>query len=292
MSRRPTTCEFLQPERQLAWRVLVVFTIYRVLFPLVLFSTSWHRAFDWLYRGTGWLVNGTMLVYLVDYAFLWLIVVWWGGLRRRDLGLDWSKLKSGQLWTLALWVTMQCVHAVITLAIGDPLQFNPAWAERGVTLVLGLLIAQLLGNALYEEMVFRHLFVSQIFSRCGILQSQAIRLIVVLLITQLFFAAIHIPHRLANGVALAALPEHLGWLLLMGLLYSWGYLQTRNLFFVVGWHALSNEPTMIIQQSTNPKEPLFGLVIVGLLVHLALLCIQRRRNSQKVIADQNSHPTG
>jgi membrane protease YdiL (CAAX protease family) len=184
-------------------------------------------------------------------------------------------LKAGAGLTLAVWGSTQLVHVSINLAVGMPIQLHADWAQLGVLAVLGLLIGQLLGNALYEEIVFRRVFVSQWYDRSHALRSPAVRLLVVLVGVQFFFALMHIPHRLAVGVALGDLPEHLVRLTVDGLWYAWIYLQTRNLFFAVGVHALSNHPTLVPAQAMYPPRLLMWIVTLGLLMHLLLLGLRR-----------------
>lgn len=270
-----TVCEFMVPERRLSWWVLLALAVVSIATPIISFSTGLHGRLRPVVRLSGGLIDATMLVYLIEFAVLWLMLVWWSGLRSRDLGLDWSKLKAGAGVTLAVWVVTQIVHVSIYIAEGLPIQLHADWSQLGVSAVLGLLIGQLFGNALYEEIVFRHLFVSQLSERIPYLRAPTVRLLFVLAGVQFFFAVMHIPHRLAVGVALGDLPEHLVSLTISGLWYAWIYLQTRNLFFAVGMHALANNPTLLTTQAMYPPRLLMWIVTFGLLVHLIVVGLRR-----------------
>lgn len=274
-----TVCEFMTPERRLSGWMLLALVVVCIATPIVSFGTGLHGRLRPIVRLTGGLIDATLLVYLIEFLVLWLLLVRWGGLRSPDLGLDWSKLKIGAGLTFAVWVTTQIVHVSIYLAVGLPIQLHADWSQLGVSAVLGLLIGQLFGNALYEEIVFRHVFVSQLYDRFQFLHSPVVRLLVVLAGVQFFFAMMHIPHRFTAGVAVGELPKHLAWLTIDGLWYAWIYLQTRNLLFAVGVHALSNTPTLVTTQAMYPPRLLLWVVTFGLLVHLMVLGLHRRCSS-------------
>ena len=163
----PPVCDFCLPSRKLPWLVLVVFVVYRVLFPVVLFSTVWTKWFLPFCRMTGWLVNPTLVVYAVDFVILAIMFVWWSGLRQRDLGLDWTKLKTGATLTVALWISANFVFALISLLKGEPVTLYAKWSELGASMVFGILIGQLLGNALYEGVSARFLHACSSAAECS-----------------------------------------------------------------------------------------------------------------------------
>ena len=278
---KQTVCQFIAPRQLLPWIVLLLYMALRIVWPTVVFSLKLHEWLQPLARLTGWLINATMLSYLWSFFVLWLILVCWGKLSAADLALDFSKLKTGVALTIAVWVLMQIGHATIWLTEGESVRLHADWTKRGVTVVLGLLIAQLFGNALFEEIVFRHVFVSQWFERCHFLKWPAARLVVVVVGVQLFFALMHIPHRLAHGATTGELPDHVVNLTVGGLWYAWMYLQTRNLFFAVGVHALSNTPTLVFAQGISPMRMLWWTVTAGLVVHLVVLGVRAWRRARR-----------
>src|SRR5262249_59034559 len=89
-----------------------------------------------------------------------------------------------------------------------------AWKGLGETAAIGALVAQLFGNALYEEIFFRGVLLRQIYWRLGpetthLQKFQKVA--IALAISQSLFALIHLPILLSGGssliVALAHLPS-------------------------------------------------------------------------------------
>ncbi len=266
---KPRVAEFATASRRLSWPLLLILLAFLLAFPVLVFRYRLHEHVRLVPEATGGLLNATLVVYLFSFAAVWLICCRFGGLKPADFGLDRSKIVHGAGLTLALWVTVNVIHLLKTLATDQPVRFNSIWYEYGVTSVLGALIGQLAGNALFEEMIYRHLLVTQ-------LRAPWLRLLVALLAVQVLFAVMHIPNRVSKDVPLDALPGHLLTLFNMGLLFAWGYLQTRNIWFVVGWHSLSNKHTLLIETAHDPHKVLYGVVYVALLVHLFMIYLRRR----------------
>lgn len=144
---------------------------------------------------------------------------------------------------------------------------NPRWAERGVTVVIGALIAQLFGNALAEEIIYRGFLLPQTWLklRGGLPARPGWRLVLAILISQSIFALSHIPNRIFNGMTPAEMLPDMLMLLVFGAYYAFLYLRTGNLFIAVGVHALANAPTSIVQ--SDLPAPL--LMVLALIVALA-----------------------
>ncbi|MGI8437877.1 MAG: CPBP family intramembrane glutamic endopeptidase [Chthoniobacterales bacterium] len=101
--------------------------------------------------------------------------------------------------------------------------------------MLGIFLGQVLGNALFEEIVFRGFLFQQVRSRllrAGRRPTTA--LILGIGTSQAVFAAIHVPLRLKSGLALSALPAELPLLFILGVLLALVYWRTGNLFVSVG----------------------------------------------------------
>ena len=142
---------------------------------------------------------------------------------------------------------------------------NGAWGELSATSVLGNLVSQLFGNALQEEIVWRGFVFVQLFL---FLKGRRTKrpLLTSLLISQTFFALLHIPFQLiTRGSSLAALPF---WILatgVAGVIFAVLYIKTQNLFVSVGFHALFNEPTQLFAPPIDPSQiPTTIVTLLGL----------------------------
>jgi hypothetical protein len=254
----------LSDRRLVSWRllgaVLAVEVLLTIFINLVLFRSAWAATtvFGPVRAATGGLVTATLLVNLLDVAVVvagLLIIV--GGLGWKDLGLDRSELPVAIGVTIGLWVALQAFAAGISLAQTGTVRINPSWDEVGVGAILGLLVAQLFGNALYEEILFRGVLLDQLVLK---LQDRRWGFPLALVGSQTIFALLHVPNRLLQGYTLGGMAEGLGLLFLMGLLFALVYHRTGNLLIAVGVHAVNNAPTMLV------ATPLSGQFLVTVLL--------------------------
>ena len=193
-----------------------------------------------------------------------------GRFRASEIGLDLSKLPEAIAYTVVIWVAMQLAAVVLTLADGAPLEpsANLEWSRAGY--MIGELLAQLAGNALCEEVLFRGF----LFVQCSVLLSRAapyrptLVLIAAGLVSSVVFALAHFPHRIGMGGGYAywsAMGMDQGWLVVWGCVYCWLYARTGNLWFVIGVHSLANARTMIVAAPEFANYlPLSQMLGVGL----------------------------
>lgn len=256
--------------------VLAVQVVLTAVINLVVFPSAWLRAvvFDPVRIVTGGLVTATLLVNLVLLAVVvggLLVLV--GGLRPRDLGLERRKLPVALAVTLGLWVTLQLVAAGASLYRTGEVAVSPTWGQFGVGLVLGALLAQVLGNALYEEILYRGVLLDQLVLK---LRGRRWGLVLALVGSQTVFSLLHVPNRLYRGYPLDALLVSLGMLVLMGLLFALIYHRTGNLLVAVGIHSLVNAPTMLVASPVSGSY----LVVILAVVLVAVWPLLRGRTGR------------
>jgi len=277
----------LSDRRLVSWRllgvVLVVEVLLTVFINLVLFRSAWAatNVFGPVRSATGGLVTATLLVNLLNVAVVLiglLIIV--GGLRLKDLGLERSKLSVAVGVTIGLWVALQAVAASVSLVQTGTVRINPSWGQARIGVMLGLLVAQLFGNALYEEILFRAVLLDQLVLK---LRDRRWGFPLALVGSQTVFALLHVPNRLLRGDTLAEMAGGLGLLFLMGLLFALVYHRTGNLLVAIGVHAVNNSPTMLV------ATPLSGQFFVTvLLVGLVAAWPVLRRPLGRVIARRST----
>ena len=88
-----------------------------------------------------------------------------------------------------------------------------------------------------------------------------------LLLSQAFFALIHIPHRIVEGLPLAQYPSNLLLVMTWGIIYALVYWRSGNLLLAAGAHALSNAPTLLLGDGGLPWR---AVLLLMALVSLAL----------------------
>lgn len=217
-----------------------------------------------IFLATSGLVEADLLIRIFEICFVLVFVRLAGGLRARDLGLT-SPLPRAVLFTALLWALTQVGLAIWQIGTVGQISWNGAWREPGATFVLGELISQLFGNALFEETVWRGFIFVQLFS---LLKQRGVKraLPKSLLISQGLFALTHIPFQLLNwGSTWAELPF---WLLATGVagaIFAVVYIKTQNLFIAVGFHAIFNEPTQLFAPPVEPSQiPTTMVTMLGL----------------------------
>lgn len=210
------------------------------------------------------LVNLLLLVVIVGGVILGL-----GQLRPRDIGLVREDLWIGLGITAGTWILMQSTGVVAVLVQGRSLGFDESWATIGATAVFGGFLAQILGNALYEEIVYRAFLLPQLtqkFRHRMIKQSPRTVFVFALLVSQSVFGIIHIPSRLAQGATVGDLPLLLLGPFLIGVLFALVYYRTGNLFVTVGLHALVNDPVLVVNAGAIALFPILFVLLAVLLV--------------------------
>lgn len=236
--------------RHTTTRVLALFMVVDFALVTILVLLFANGVFDPVDRASGGLVNRTLLANLVALAVgVGLVILRVGRLRPVDVGLVRSKLPAGIIFTFGVWVVVQLLVLAESLLSQGRVTIDAQWSTVGVTAMLGALIGQLLGNALYEEIGYRGSLFPQALAK---LEQRwpgfGTRVVVVaLLISQGLFALRHIPMDVLNGVDAVDLAIDLIGKLLIGVIYALLYLRTRNLFIVVGIHALVNAPTSVFE---------------------------------------------
>jgi hypothetical protein len=201
------------------------------------------------------------------------IIFWAAKLRARDVGWRSTNLRSAIAFTIALWVAVNLGVAFFAYATGSGIALNPSWTKRGATVQFGGLFAQLFGNALYEETIYRGFLTVQ-----AMLWLQRFGRVPALLMAvagvQAIFALIHVPMLLVTGNAWADIVQILPQLYLAGLALAAVYLLTGSLFVAVGVHALA-DAYMLIPSDNSGLNGNFGYVYTG--VGLAAAVVWRLR---------------
>ncbi|MEM7202079.1 MAG: CPBP family intramembrane glutamic endopeptidase [Planctomycetota bacterium] len=172
------------------------------------------------------------------------VVMGWGRLRWRDLDLD-HGLRHALLISVAVWVIAQ----LLMLATGTT-TVDPRWSQSPVAQA-GNFLAQALGNALYEETLFRAFLIWQVAwwlsRRSSAERISSGQLSVAVIVSQVVFALQHIPNRIMKGAysSVADVLQDQTQLFLAGVVFAILYVRTRNLWLCVFLHALVNRPSSI-----------------------------------------------
>ena len=250
-----------------------------VVVNLVFFAGNTFRP---LASATGGLFTGSLLANLFFIgALVGVIILRFGGLRLADLGLVFRHIPVGIAYTLGIWSAAQVILLIAGWLTYDTISLSPDWINPG--LVIGILLAQIVGNALFEEIAYRGFLFPQIYLRLSRLRdSRWSRLALALLISQGLFALSHIPNRIYLGMKPGEITLDLLMLLGWGALYTLIYLRTNNLFIVVGIHALGNTPTTLFTTAPFLSGDGASILIYTLVISL-LFCLPLLRERRQTI---------
>ena len=232
-------------------------------------------SFQPLYDATGGLVQPTLIVNLVLIGVVVVgLILWFGRLQPRDVGLDPRDLWVGIVITAGTWLLMQVTGVIAVLVQGNPIGLNESWRTIGTLSIIGGFLAQLFGNALYEEIVYRAFLLPQFakkFSQQLTPSAPRTVFVLALLVSQSIFGLIHTPSRLAQGVAIEALPVTILVPFLIGIVFALVYYRTGNLFVTVGLHALVNDSVLLVNAGTIAALPILLVLLAVLLTWPSLV---------------------
>ena len=140
-------------------RLIVVHYTLTAIVNLVFFAGNTFRP---LASATGGLFTGSLLANLIFIGVLVLLIILrMGGLRPYDVGFIPRKIPMGVLYTLAFWGLAQLIQMVASLITYHSIQISPEWANP--EFMIGMVLTQIFGNALFEEIAYRGFMFPQLY---------------------------------------------------------------------------------------------------------------------------------
>ena len=259
-------------------RLIAVHFTLTAIVNLVFFAGNTFRP---LASATGGLFTGSLLANLVFIVILvMLIILRFGGLRLYAVGFIPRNIPFGILFTVGIWGAAQFIHLIAGLLTYGSVALSTEWVNPAF--MIGMVLTQIFGNALFEEIAYRGFMFPQLYLRMANLKARPwARLALALLISQGLFALSHIPNRIYLGMKPNEIAVDLLMLLGWGTLYTLIYLRTDNLFIVVGIHALGNTPTTLFRTAPilvgDGASILIYTLVILFLFGLPLLRARRQR---------------
>jgi len=267
-------------------RLIAVHFTLTAIVNLVFFAGNTFRP---LASATGGLFTGSLLANLVFIGVLViLIILRFGGLRPYDVGFIPRHIPYGVIVTVGVWGAAQLIHMAAGMVAYGSIAFSSEWVNPAF--MIGMMLTQIFGNALFEEIAYRGFMFPQLYLRMTRLKARPwVRLALALLISQGLFALSHIPNRIYLGMKPNEILLDQFMLLGWGTLYTLIYLRTDNLFIVVGIHALGNTPTTLFRTipllSGDGASILIYTLVILYLFGLPLLRARRQRVRLHLTAD-------
>jgi len=219
-----------------------------------------------LLEATRTLVHPTLIVYIPLTALvIGVILMRYGSLSLHDLGVVKRDLPLGIATLASAWILMQIMGAYTMYSNGTPLQVSPTWTTFDPFYIFGDFFGQLLGNAPFEEIVFRAVLLVQLYklllARIPRIPAR-ISFLIVLVVSQAIFALYHIPSRLMAGVSLESLLPAIILPFIIGIVLALVYYRTGNIFVPIVLHTFLNSPMMVVGTGSTGMATVFVLMIV------------------------------
>jgi len=215
--------------------------------------------FRWVYNQTNGLIQATLILNVLIIIILSIIIFSFFKLKLDDFFIDRKAFLNGLKAIFILWTLVQIVIVLISFVNNETLSWVTANNRK-----TGNFIGQLFGNALYEEFIFRGFFIIQLFLLFRPKKSNRKALLFSIIISQLIFAAVHIPNRLMADIEIDMVTDFLQ-LFLGGLVGAFIFVKTKNLIFLSGFHAFTNVPFNILSYSGSSE---IITLIIGILISI------------------------
>ena len=220
-----------------------------------------------LYHSTGGLVQATLVASLFNLVCIGTVIFGIGRLTASDVGLRARAVVPAMLITIGFWGAMQFALYLLVNLAGRVPPWNATLWEMGAVWLLGQIIAQILGNAMFEEILFRGFLLPQFFLRATARYRPVPALLLALLVSQALFAIAHVPNRVfILEQSVSDLLRDQVYLLLYGLTLGGVYLVTSNLLLCVGLHTLTNQPILLIDVAGTRAVGIVWYALVFLLL--------------------------
>lgn len=194
----------------------------------------------------------------------------------KELGLEKSKLRNGVVVNISLFLILQLYGLLYSYFTLGKFVISEGFTEW--TIIVGSYLQYIFGVALFEEVAFRGFLIPQVFIRLK--SNGSFRMLVTLIISQFLFSIVHIPIRLVSGVNFLELVMSLVSVFVIGLIFSFIYLLTENLFIAMGIHAIWD---LTMNNAISIFTSKYAIIVI-LIFSFMLLYISVTRNRSKTVS--------
>jgi len=255
--KSPTIRQWIDNVKPVATWILIVAILFQYAWSpfahFVLFPSGVLQAIS----GFTWgILHQTFLAYVIMALITGFFVCYLGGLRAKDFAIIKNKLLPAIGYIIAAWLLIQ----ITPLLAGHSFEIQASWSEDGFIArkFSRFFSSQLFGNALYEELFYRGLLISQFALLFRKKCSMTVAIILAVISSSIIFALGHIPHRIVNGLPLAG---SIARVFFYGLVFASFFLLTKNIFATAGLHALWNASPNLFEHSVN-RFGTYGLLMI------------------------------
>ncbi len=237
---------------------------------VMIFANSYYvpsRDYRVLFDATGGLLSVTLQVGLPATLVVLAIIGLVGRFDFAPFGFRKSAFVRGVKVAATMWLLLNLWAAYKSFTETGSIGLSELWRNRPGE-ALGVLAGQFLGNALFEETVFRGFLLTQFYAaiRTTSGRDDSGTVLKAVLIVGVLFMFEHVPNRIMKGDQGGELLGELFGIYLAGLLWSWMYVRTGNLFFTIAAHALHNYPTLVMDMPGGDKKAKVSATLLAILI--------------------------
>lgn len=220
-----------------------------------------------VFNATGGLLSVTLQVCLPATLVVLAIIGLVGRFNFAPFGFSKSAFASGVKVAAIMWLLLNVWAAYKSLTETSSIGLSELWRDRPGEAV-GVLAGQFLGNAFFEETVFRGFLLAQFYAaiRKNSGRDDSGTVFKTVLIVGVLFMLEHVPNRIMKGDQGGELLGELFGIYLAGLLWSWMYVRTGNLFFTIAAHALHNYPTLVMDMPGGDRSAKVTATLLAILI--------------------------
>lgn len=258
--------------------VIIIFLMF------VVYPNNWLSPIEYATQG---IFNTTLVASIALFGIIIIVLLCVvGKVKLRDLGLKGSKLPIGIISFFGFYIILNIILLIINVAVKNPTIWHPYWLDSGspgLTWDVGSLLAQIFGNVLLEETLFRGFLWIQFSKKfADITRSKTWGLILGAVVSNFLFSLLHIPSLIARNYHGFQLVPILLLLFLIGVLFTSVYFITENLYIAMTVHVFYNISFVLFYA----VFPIFLLVIfitiAGLVVWGYIKTRMRKEYKEKI----------
>jgi membrane protease YdiL (CAAX protease family) len=204
-----------------------------------------------------------------------------------ELGFRKENWWKGLLLVVFIWLFLQVILLLVNIIAGIRPIFSDYWSSGSFYPALfGNFVGEFLGNSLFEEVLYRAVLFPQLYlflKKQEWIKNDILNGILAALISQMFFAVMHLPNRII-AYGLSGLNLFLNILLLFGIgsLFVVVYFTTESLAAAIFVHALNNIGLTIFTPFEGYAFVYIGIMFIGcILYHLTTLVISKKDDPKK-----------
>lgn len=218
------------------------------------------RLFIPLAKLTDYWIQPTLVANLLSLIVFSILIFVIGRHNLFSVWLTKKKMKTALLPVFIIWLLSQLITILVAYLGKGEIAF-----VGNINILTGSLIGQLFGNAAFEELIYRGILFLQFYILLMPKIAKMKAIIISIVASQIIFALIHIPNRLLINQVENLTLDLLG-LFVAGVALTIVYLRTENLVFVIGVHALINQPFNIMDTSFPIDMIIYVLIILTVIL--------------------------